>query len=73
MTSAKESNSTPMGLGALSKRADMPSKKSKKAPQMIHINAHVNSPCEARKIAILPQSKLQQVNEFGTIRLIFMA
>ena len=70
ISSAKESNSTPMGLGAFNTRALNPSKKSKNAPAKINTKAHMKAPCVAKKTAILPQSRLQLVMVSGIIRFV---
>ena len=73
MSSAKESSSLPIGDDTLSKRADMPSKKSNTAPTIIHNRAMRISPRKALYVAIQPEIRLQHVIEFGIFLTIIFA
>lgn len=72
MSSANESKSLPIGLGACSIRAEKPSKKSNTAPSMINNNASVYRYCVAITLAMHPDIKLPHVNVLGIMFFILM-
>lgn len=63
--SAKESNCLPISDFTLSKRATIPSKKSKIPENNTKYAAVSNSPLKAKTIPIQPENKLAQVIAFG--------
>ena len=71
ITSAKESNSLPIGELTFSKRAAIPSKKSNTAPIIINSNATSILPAKAKPIAMQPEIRLQQVILLGICFFIF--
>ena len=71
-SSASESSSLPIGDETCSKRALMPSKKSKTAPMIIHNSAISGFPPKANDVAMQPEMRLQQVIVFGICFLILI-
>ena len=71
-TSESESKSAPMGEWALSKRAEKPSKKSKRPATKIMMAALTGIPQPRNRIDKQPESRLQQVIAFGICCLMFM-
>ena len=62
----------PMGDETWSRRATMPSKKSKTAPRMTKAKASVVSPVKAKDVAMQPEIRLQHVILLGICFLKFI-
>lgn len=65
MLSARLSSSFPSNEGTCNKRATIPSKKSKTAPNMIKRNAVLMFPLNAKEMAMHPDNRLQHVSVLG--------
>ena len=73
ISSARESNSFPMGEGACNTRADIPSRKSNTALIMMKVRAQSYLNSNAITHAIQPENRFRHVSVLGIWRVIRLA